>query len=163
VQERDLMKRFTIAIVLAAATTAAAEPKPEEHAERFRYGNAPAAARQDRDVPCSKCVVELASATPASHGTEYILVGKDRGAFAMLRVDARQGRVVVRRVRVDLADGKTRRFDVDRAIGGKRVITIELGKPREIERVIVTTEPYGHGTYVVEGIYGSSPVGGGAR
>jgi hypothetical protein len=162
-QDRDLMKRFVLAIVLVCAATARAQPKKQENAARLRYGDAPAAARQDPDAPCAGCAVELASATPATHGTEYIIVGKDRGAFAKLRVDARRGRVVVRKVRVELADGKERRFVVDTVIGGKRVLTIDLGRPSEIAQVVVTTEARGAGTYAVEGIYGSSPGAGTPR
>ena len=48
----------------------------------------------------------IATPTPASHGTEFVVVGKEQGSFGKLRVDADKGKVIVRRVRIYFDDGK---------------------------------------------------------
>jgi hypothetical protein len=155
------MKRAVVAIALlalaVAPSRAGADPEKHEKAGRLRYDE-DHAPRQTA-TPCTGCLVELATPTPASHGTEFIPVGRDVGTFTALRIAAHRGRVIVRRVRVELADGGSRRFDVDRVIGGEREATIRFDKPVAIERVVVSTE-IGNGSYVVSGVYGESPLTG---
>ena len=145
------------AVLAVAPTLASAQPKKAEHAARLRYGEKGDAPRQVAATPCTGCLVELASATPAKHGTEFILVGREVGTFTGLRVGAHKGRVVVRRVTVELADGTRRRFDVDRVTGGKRDVTNHLGAAREIDRIAVTTETQGNGEYEVFGVFAAPP------
>jgi hypothetical protein len=138
------------AIVLVAATgVASAEP------ERIGYGDSkppkPDAARQEGGW------TQLATPTPAKHGTEFVVLDKDLGKFGRLRVDADKGTVIVRRVKIYFKDGKQQVVDVDRSLNARRKSAeIDLKAPHEIDRIVVTTEPQTNGEYT---IYGSSPVG----
>ena len=138
------------AIVLVAASGAAsAEP------ERIGYGDTQApkhdATRHDGDWR------ELATPTPAKHGTEFIVVGKEQGKFDRLRVDADKGSIILRRVKVYFEDGKEKVVQLDRVLGPKHPkAEIDLGTSAAIDRVVVTTEPQGNGEYA---LYGSSGTG----
>ena len=143
-------------LVLVTATTAQGQPKRDENTARLSYGG-------KHEVPADSPrregeVVEIASATPASHGREYIDVGREQGQFSQLRVDGARGKVVVHKVRVDFADGKTRYFTVDRVLRKGQSATIDLESPRAIERLIVTTDREPAGDYAVYGVSGSPPV-----
>jgi hypothetical protein len=95
--------RFTtlFAVILVGAVgSATAEPKQEVTSGRVSLNDkARAAPRAPSDW------VELASSTPARHGTEFILVDKDAGGFGKLRLDAVKGAVPIKQVRVVFADG----------------------------------------------------------
>ena len=149
------MKHLALLAVVVAAPWASAEPKKDEHAARLRYDDKGAPVHAA--TPCTGCLVELASATPAKHGTEFILVGRDIGTFTGLRVGAHRGRVYLERVVVELADGTHRRFDIDRVVAARRDVTIHLGAPLEIDRLVIKTEAHGNGEYEVFGIFGTPP------
>ena len=154
---RDTMRLSAgFAIVLSvAASVASAQPGPVENSERIRYGD------MDKDHPRHNTGdqadwVQLATPTPASHGTEFIVVSKDIGALAQLRLDV-DGKVIVRRVKIIYVDGNQQVVNVDRLLGGKqRSATIALTTPQPIDRVVVTTEPQTKGSYA---LYGSSVAG----
>jgi len=141
-------------VVIAAGTAASAEPKPEENTGRYSYKDAE---RVDHTGSADDGWVQLASPTPASHGTEFVVVGKEAGNFATLRLDATDGTVIMRRVRVFFDDGKQKVIDVDKVMRAKKGSTewIVLGEPKAIDRIVVTTEPQTKGSYA---IYGSSAV-----
>lgn len=143
-------------VVLATATTAAAEPKPEETSARIRYGD-DEGAHTTKPVAQTDGWLELATPTPAKHGTEFVVVGKDQGLFGKLRLDAAKGKVIVRRVKVYFDDGSHKTFTVERVLDAKhRTTEIDLGTPKEIDRVVVVTEVQTNGEYA---IYGSSSAG----
>src|SRR5262245_11507803 len=104
-------------MVLGTAATVSAQPKreaPPKHDEaggRVRLNEStdqnPDAGRAPSDW------VELASPTPAKHGTEFVMIGKEAGAFSKLRFDAAKGKTIVRKVKVFFDDGKVKTIDVD--------------------------------------------------
>ncbi len=134
-------------VLVATAGAASAEPA------RVSYGDTKAPDNAARHGGWQ----QLASPTPVSHGTEFIVVGKDLGKFDRLRVDANKGTVVVRRVKIYFENGKDKVVNVDRVLGPKQKSTeIDLKAPAEIDRVVITTEPQGKGEYA---LYGSSGEG----
>jgi hypothetical protein len=149
----------TLVVTVARAASAPPEQekntKQEENTERVRYGDE---GPPKSDTPGHEGGwVQLATPTPAKHGTEFVFVGKEQGAFDKLRVDADKGTVIVRRVRVYFDDGKQQVIDVDRALNAKhKAAVVELKGAQPIDRIVITTEPQGNGTYA---IYGSSVEG----
>jgi hypothetical protein len=144
-------------VLVATAGVAAAQPKQEENNERVRYGDMDKPKPHDaaRDDSGWK---QLATPTPAKHGTEFFEVGKDQGNFDKLRVAADKGRVIVRRVKIFYEDGKQQVVQLDRVLDAKHkdaLIDLKAG-PRTIDRVVITTEPQGNGEYA---LYGSSGEG----
>src|SRR3954470_15261394 len=141
-------------LVGTASTTAGAEPKTTEAGGRVSYADNKASPKEDAPrLPTDW--VELATPTPASHGSEFVVVGKDAGDFSQLRITAAKGEVSVRKVRVDFADGKSRTFNLGKTIherGRTKYTVVDLGDPRPIERIVVTTAA-SRGQY---GVYGSS-------
>lgn len=151
-----------VSVVVAEAPAASAPPKQEdtpkqeENTARVRYGDE---GPPKSDAPGHEAGTwqQLATPTPAKHGTEFVFVGKEQGAFDKLRIDAEKGTVVVRRVRIYFDDGKQQVFDVDRALTAKhRSAVVELKGAQPIDRVVITTEPQGGGAYA---LYGSSVEG----
>lgn len=143
--------------VLGAAATASAEPKQKEISGRVRLTEKPAdPSAADRPAGW----IELASPTPARHGTEFVVVGEEAGDFVRLRVDAAKGRTILRKVKVFFIDGTTKTVQVDRILStnGKKSATVELGGAKAIDRIVITTEPDTSGEYV---LYGSSGSDGG--
>jgi hypothetical protein len=158
-------------VVVTAARAASAPPeqekntKQEENTERVRYGDEghpnsrnAIGGKAKSDAPGHEGGwVQLATPTPAKHGTEFVFVGKEQGAFDKLRVDADKGTVIVRRVRIYFDDGKQQVIDVDRALNAKhKAAVVELKSAQAIDRIVITTEPQGNGTYA---LYGSSVEG----
>lgn len=144
-------------VVTATTSVATAEPKQRETSGRISYTGKqewPTTTHRDGDV------VELASPTPAKHGKEFIEVGPDAGAFSQLRVDAHQGTVIVRRVRIDYADGKSQVVNVEKTLNKHNPsATIILARgPRQIDSVIVMTAQETNGSYSLSGVI-SSPTG----
>jgi hypothetical protein len=138
-------------MLAAAATVVSAAPSKEETGERVSYnGERP---RTSTATPDGEWV-EIASATPASHGREYITV---EGRFGLLRIEAAKGRPVLKSVRVVYSDGKERVVRMERALGGKRATAIVQLSGSQIDHVVVNTDPKSKGSYVVQG----APVGGG--
>ncbi len=147
-------------VVVSTAGLAAAQPRHEESTARVRYGDE--GAPDPKPGEAEDGWKQLATPTPAKHGTEFIDVGKDQGIFEKLRIDADRGRVIVRRVKIYFDDGKLQTVEVDRALDvqrGKSAL-IELKAPAPIDRIVITTEPQGNGTYA---LYGSSGDGAAAR
>lgn len=150
-------------IVLGAATTATAEPKQEETSGRVSLNEDEAGARdKDRNTPRSPSDwVELADPSPAKYGTVFVVVGRDAGSFGKLRITPSKGTVVVKSVKVFFDDGKSKVYKVNQAINAKtkRAATVDLGDPRTIDRVSITTDRKG-GEYAVHGSISGGVVAG---
>lgn len=144
-------------VLVAGASLAAAQPRHEENTGRVSYKEP----RPAQNAPDNSGWVQLATPTPASHGTEFIVVGKEAGKFAQVRINASTGRVAVRKVKIYFEDGKQKVVQVDKILDAHRkgAHVIELDAPRAIDRIVVTTEP-SHGSYA---IYGTAGTGGVAR
>lgn len=111
----------------------------------------PGMASPDRDW------VNLASPTPSRHGTTWIAVEHQLGTFRTLRVDVTSGTVHVRRVVVEFHNGKSSTFEVDRYLTARHPSAyIDLGAPRAIDRIIVSTSPRPAGSYEVHGSFGQT-------
>jgi hypothetical protein len=139
---------FTL-ILVGAAATATAQPEPAEPSGRVSY-TANNAATPRTDLPQAGDEVQLATSTPARNGTEFVVVGKESGAFSKLRLAAASGRVIVHKVRIFFDDGTTQTVQVDDVIGRGHDATIELKGVKSIDHVTVSTEE-GHGSYVLYG------------
>ncbi|HEY5922963.1 MAG TPA: hypothetical protein VIV11_14890 [Kofleriaceae bacterium] len=147
---------FTV-IVVAAAGTATAEPKQEETSGRVSLNEKDVKKTEPRQP---SDWVELATPTPAKHGTEFIIVGKDAGYFTKIRIDPAKGRTVVRRVKVFFEDGKVKTTWLDKAVSqGRAPIVVELGNAKIIDRIVVTTETHTNGQYAIYGSSGGGVVG----
>lgn len=97
---------------------------------------------------------EIASPTPSRFGTEYIEVGRAAGWLRTLRIDVTAGTVHLRRVRVVFREGPAETFYLDRWLDRHRpTVYVDLGRPRVVEQLIVTTDRRPAGSYA---IYGSS-------
>jgi hypothetical protein len=127
-------------ILLGSGAAASAEPKQEETSGRVSLNEKD---DQKRDAPRSPSDwVELASPTTAKHGTMYFMVGEDAGTFSKLRVDAAKGKTYVKRVKVVFEDGSEKVVKLGRSVSpkGNRSLVVDLGDPRTIKRVVVTTD-----------------------
>jgi hypothetical protein len=148
---RSAMHTPTLSLVFlaTAAVSVAAAPAREEASARVRYGDAraqPPVGAQPADG-----WIELASATPASHGREFIAVDASTGELTELRLTATSGRPYIGSVRVDFQDNSRRVFQVDKVLGPRRrSISLDLHGARAIEQIIVTTDRSSPGAYVVE-------------
>lgn len=158
-QRRFGMKPSALFALLVAATApqiVTAQPKTEEPTERVRLTDYDAPAKRNAARHPAEWA-ELASATPAKHGRVFIGVGRDAGTFRKLRFEAGKGKVIVLRVKVTFVDGTTKIYPVDKRLDAKRqkstVIDLKTEKP--IEQIVVKTETYTNGAYVVHG--SSSP------
>ena len=144
-------------IVIEAAGTATAEPKQEETSGRVSLNEKDVkktdAPRQPSDW------VELATPTPAKHGNEFIMVGKDAGYFSKLRIDPAKGKTIVRRVKVFFLDGKVKTVRLDKAVSQGRPATVDLGPAKAIDHIVVSTETHTGGHYTVYGSSGGGVVG----
>ncbi|HEY1555611.1 MAG TPA: hypothetical protein VGF94_12325 [Kofleriaceae bacterium] len=136
-------------VVASAATVASAQPKPEENNERLSYKDDKPLDRADPAVRDGDWV-QVSTPTPARFGTEFVVVGKEQGQFAQLRFDASSGAVIVRRVHIYFDDGEQKVVDVDQVLRKHgRTATIDLGTPKPIDRITVTTEPQTKGSYEI--------------
>ena len=97
--------------------------------------------------------VELASPTPAMHGTEIVIVGSDAGSFSKLRFMSTTGKTIVRDVRVYFDDGSTKKVQVDKILPEGKYTVVDLKGDKRIDRIRVNTETHTKGQYT---IYGSS-------
>ena len=144
-------------IVIAAGGAASAEPKQEETSGRVRLDEKQSKKADEPRQPGDW--VELASPTPAKHGTEFVIVGKEAGAFAQLRIDPAKGKTIVRKLKVFFVDGGVKTVRMDKVVSqGKQPAVVQLGDAKTIDRIVITTETHTNGQYA---IYGSSEVGGG--
>lgn len=142
-------------ILVGAAATATAQPKQEETSGRVSL-NPDTANSDDAGESAPRAPgewVELATPTPARHGSTFIIVGEEAGGFGVLRIDAVKGAAVVKQVRVSFSDGKSKVFKVNKRIDTKRKksITLTLPTTRELDQVVVVTDRKSRGEYAVFG------------
>lgn len=98
--------------------------------------------------------VRIGTPTPTRFGTEYFVVGHQAGWFHMLRFDRTWGTVVLRQIKIVTRGRETRTFNVNVRLDARHPATyIDLGRPRAIDTMIVTTDRWPYGSYT---IYGSS-------
>jgi len=137
--------------LVGAPAIAAAQPKQEETSGRVSLNDNVDANDQRPRAPSEW--VELASATPAKHGTEYIGVGKEAGGFGKLRIDAVKGAVPVKQVRVTFADGKQKTYKINKRIDTKRTksVFIDLPTTQDLKQVVVVTDRQSRGEYALFG------------
>jgi hypothetical protein len=146
----------TCVLVAASAAIAAAAPGPQETTERISYNEH--ARRRPATAP-EPGWIELASATPASHGREFVVVGADAGTFTQLRITAASGRPEIHSVRVDYQDGSHKVFQVDRVLDAKRrPAYLDLRGDHELKQIVVVTDRKSSGSYVLEGNTGETRV-----
>lgn len=158
-----LLLALTTSVVAAAPDRRAAPPAHEsvaptreETTGRLSYNEAAPKPAPDATDPADGWI-ELASATPASHGREFITV--DAGALTRLRLTAAAGRPGIQAVRVDYVHGGAKTFPIDRTLAAKRAPAyVELRGPREIRQIIVISDRDSRGSYVVQGLTGDSGV-----
>ena len=135
--------------LVGAGSPVSASPVREESTERVSYNERHANAVKPNAEPGW---VELASATPASHGREFVVVGADAGAFTQLRLTAASGRSGIRAIRVDYQDGSRRTFEIEKVLSPKsRPVYVDLRGARELRQVIVMTDRDTRGSYRLEG------------
>ena len=149
------------AIIVGSSVSYADRPKPvpptqetqqkeqEENNGRVRLdekGNKKPAPREVGEW------VELASPTPAKHGTEIVMVGKEAGSFSKLRFSS-QGKTILRDVKVYFDDGTTKRLQIDKILPDGKFTVVDLKTDKRIDRIRVNTETQTKGLYA---IYGSS-------
>lgn len=146
------MKALLLLVVLAVVAPspgARAQPR-EERGGRVPYG--PNWRRPPPPAPPRAGWRELATPTPTRHGTEWIFVDESTGPLRVLRVQATTGTVHLRRVRVELANGKVLTFAADRWLNRARPSTrIDLGGLQSVERIAITTARAPAGTYALYG------------
>jgi hypothetical protein len=147
------IRALTLVFLAGTASVVSAAPGRGETTARIGYNEKHGKQRGTPPAtpPSDAGWVELASATPASHGREFIWVGAGAGTFTQLRLTAASGRPTVRSVRVDYKDGSHKTFPIAKVLGGKRRPTyLDLRGAREIRQVIVTTARTPPGSYIVE-------------
>lgn len=138
---------LTCLLVAAPVSLVSAAPARDESTERISYsdrGKPPPAAPEPGWI-------ELASATPASHGKEFVMVGAGAGTFTQLRLTAASGRPEIHSVRVDYQDGSHKVFQVGRVLDARRrPAYLDLRGAHELAQIVVTTDPRSKGSYVLE-------------
>ena len=138
------MRSSALFTVVFAGATAVASAQPRQEETSGRVGHKEKAPQRPAEW------IEIASPTPASHGTEFVVVGgADAGYFSQLRIDAQKGRTIVRKVKVYFTDGTIKTKRVDRTIRGDKFVQIDLGEAKAIDRVAITTDTHTDGQYVV--------------
>lgn len=147
------MKSSTVFALIVAGHvgTAYAQPKQEEISGRVSLDDD---ATGDSDALRSSSEwVELATPTPAKHGTEYLVIGANAGTFSQLRLEPASGRTDVVKVKVFFANGDTKTVRLDRTLSTKRKKSayVDLGSPKPIDHIVITTETYTNGTYALYG------------
>lgn len=126
---------FTAFVLGAAATVSAqpkreAAPKQEENGERVRLDDKKSAKTVDT-VASAADWIELASPTPAKHGTEFVMVGKRAGSFTRLRLDAAKGKTIVRTVKIYFDDAKPKTVQVDTILSGSSQVDVHRARRSE--------------------------------
>jgi hypothetical protein len=151
---------YSLLFLVSAATAVSAAPAREETTERISYsGRARSPTRPDADREPTAGWIELASATPASHGREFVEIAADTGALTQLRLTAASGRPAIRAVRVEFADGGRRTFEVGKILGGKRrPAYLDLHGAREVREIVVITDRSSPGSYRLEGNAGDTGI-----
>ena len=165
------MKLSAVFVVVAMTSLAAAEPakprppKPEptapktdEASGRVSYVEPESDADAKQEAPrATGQWVEIASPTPAKHGTMYIMVAEDAGSFSQLWLAPAKGTTVVKSVHVFFTDGTDKRYRVGTTITkkGRKFAVVDLKGNKMIDRVAVNTVR-GKGSYALYGASGSS-------
>lgn len=154
-----------ITSIAAAGPPPTRPPKPEstapktgEASGRVSYVEPKNAAEAKQEAPrATGQWIEIASPTPAKHGTVFIMVGEDAGSFSQLWLAPAKGTTVVRSVRVFHTDGTNKRFRVDSSINkkGRKFAVVDLKGNRTIDHIVVNTET-SNGTYAVYGASGTT-------
>ena len=159
-----LLLAAATSVVAAAPARDAAPPAHEsvaptkvESTERLRYGD-DAAKAVEAPAEAVDGWVELASATPASHGREFITVDSDAGALTHLRLTAATGRTTIQSLRVDYVDGAHKVFPLGKTVAKGRPASVDLRGPREVKQIVVVTDRASRGSYVVQGRAGATGV-----
>jgi hypothetical protein len=159
-----LLLGFTTSVVAAAPERNAAPPAhasvaPTRHESTGRLRYADAAPRTATTPAPADGWVELASATPASHGREFIYLDDDAGALTRLRLTAAAGRPAIHAVRVDYAHGGSKTFPVDRTLVAEHApVEVDLRGAHEIRQIIVISDRDSRGSYTLQGLAGTTGV-----
>ena len=96
--------------------------------------------------------VGLAPPAPTTSITETVVVGRDAGAFKALRIDRVSGTVHLLRVHVGFSDGGEGKYQLNRYLDAQHASAyVDLGLPREIERIQITTARFPEGWYALSG------------
>jgi hypothetical protein len=96
--------------------------------------------------------IEVATPTPARHGTEFIGVGAQAGPLATLRITPSSGRVIIMKVKVVFEDGKPLVLKQRAILDARRkAFVVALDEPRVIHHIEVTTDTRTDGAYAVFG------------
>lgn len=141
---------LTLAVLATTVSLAAAEPVREETTERISYNHH--GKPRPAITPRERGWIELASATPAAHGKEFVEVGADAGSFTQLRIAAAAGRPEIHTVQVEFLDGGRQVFHVDRVVDARhRPAYLVLRGAHELKQIIVSTDRTSAGSYVLEG------------
>ena len=142
---------LTFVFLVGAGSLVSASPAREETTERISY-NHKTRARAQAQADIEPGWVALASATPASNGREFIVLGADAGSFTRLRITAASGRPRVRAVRVDYQDGSQKTYAIGKILDARvRPVYVDLRGARELRQIIVFSDRASNGTYVVAG------------
>jgi hypothetical protein len=145
---------LTSLVLAAMAPFVAAAPGRDETTRRISYNEKLADAPPDEPG-----WIELASATPAKHGREFIMVSSDAGPFSQLRIKATTGRPAIRSLRVDYQDGSRKVFAVGKVLGARsRPAYVDLRGPHMLAQVVVVTDRSSSGSYVLEGNTAEAPL-----
>ena len=144
------------AMILVGLTAAAtAQPKQEETSGRvsLKEHDARQKARDQQAPRAPSDWVELASPTPASHGTEFVIVGKEAGGFGQLRLDAVKGAVPVKQVKVLFTDGTSKSYRLNKRLDAERQTSlfVDLPTTATIEQIVISTDRRSQGQYAVYG------------
>lgn len=139
-------------IVVAATASATATPRPEGYDDRVPYGTHYDRGRHGEWVM-------LASQTPTRFGTEYFVVARETGWVRTLKIDATYGTVFLRSIEVIARDHTSKTIYLQRRLDRSHPTAyIDLGTPRRIEQLIVTTNRRPAGAYVIYGSPSPLPV-----
>ena len=148
------MRARSLLVFLLVAATATLTAQAEQLDGRVPFSSRPERYRPPR---AHHDWVRLASPTPTRFGTEYIVVGRDAGWFRTLRIEAVSGTVFVRQVRI-MTGRFARTFMVQRGLDRRHpVVYVDLGTPRQIDQLAVTTDRFPTGVYIVDGSSGMAP------
>lgn len=146
-----------IAVLAGIATSiASAEPR-DERGGRVRLTE-PARPHTSSPPPQVGDWVPLATPTPTRFETEWIALGRGAAAFRTVRIQATSGIVHLRSVRIELPTGKVIMFTADHWLDARHPnADIDLGAPRVIAQIAVTTARMPAGAYTVFGAAGLAP------
>jgi hypothetical protein len=132
-------------LLLAGTPSVSAEPEDHETTGRVRYSG-----RDDAPKPTDGWL-EIATPTPANHGTEFIIVDGEQGPWTKLRITASRGNPIVRSVRIEYDNKHSKVVRLDKVVTKNRPAYVDLGGARHIERVVIVSEGSARSAYAVHG------------